>query len=101
MAHFVRVRENAESIAFYNGETYEHDSAITMFGAVVTNLKDYARWSSYLSLFNKCFTWATLAIPYILLAPMFFSGDIEFGVITQSVMAFRCVPCFLFALCSQ
>lgn len=41
-----------------------------------------------LSLWNNFYSYATLLVPSIITAPMYFSGVIEFGIIAQATYAF-------------
>ena len=87
----VRVRDNAESIAFYRGEKREHLDLIKSLATVVTNLRSIILWNRNLGFFRNSFNYLALAIPILLVAPMFMRGEIEFGQITQSAGAFASV----------
>ncbi len=39
---------------------------------------------------NWCI-WCTSVVPYIVIAGRYLSGDEEFGIVTQTVMAFRMI----------
>lgn len=41
------------------------------------------RWSAYLSLWTNCYSYATILAPAVITAPMYFRGEIEFGIISQ------------------
>lgn len=41
------------------------------------------QWSAYLSLWTNCYSYATILAPAVITAPMYFRGEIEFGIISQ------------------
>jgi vitamin B12/bleomycin/antimicrobial peptide transport system ATP-binding/permease protein len=65
----VRVRENAESIAFYSGERQERRVVAERFNAVVNTVKTRIRWHAYYSLWNNMYAYATVLVPSLLTAP--------------------------------
>ncbi|GAQ79029.1 ATP-binding cassette transporter [Klebsormidium nitens] len=87
----VRVRENAESIAFYRGEERELHSVSAFVRRMIAVLRHRIVWSRHLSLFGNAYEYATLVIPSVIIAPRYFAGQIEFGVVTQAGMAFRAI----------
>jgi vitamin B12/bleomycin/antimicrobial peptide transport system ATP-binding/permease protein len=44
-----------------------------------------------LDLFTNAYEFATFCLPYLIIAPLFFKGEVEFGVVTQSSYAFRTI----------
>lgn len=84
----VRVRDNAESIAFYRGEKREHLDLVTRLAAVVLNMRTIIVWNRNLGFFRSSYNYAALLLPIALVAPLFISHKIEFGVVTQSLEAF-------------
>ncbi|CAN1263035.1 ABC transporter D family member 2, chloroplastic [Linum perenne] len=85
----VRVRENAESIAFYGGEENEMQLLLQRFRSAFENLTQLLISSRNLEFFTSGYRYLIQILPAALVAPMFFSGKIEFGVINQSVSAFN------------
>ncbi|CAH8306279.1 unnamed protein product [Eruca vesicaria subsp. sativa] len=85
----VRVRENAESIAFYGGEQNEMQLLLQRFRSAFDNLTELLIASRNLEFFTDGYRYLIQILPAALVAPMFFSGKIEFGVINQSVSAFN------------
>ncbi|KAH9317737.1 hypothetical protein KI387_019506, partial [Taxus chinensis] len=85
----VRIRDNAESIAFYRGEEDESISIKGSFSAVVKNARELIIWNRHLALFSNAYDFSVLILPSLIIAPRFFRGEVEFGVVTQSAMAFR------------
>ncbi|GAB2222858.1 hypothetical protein Droror1_Dr00016988 [Drosera rotundifolia] len=85
----VRVRENAESIAFYGGEENEMQSLLQRFRNAYENLTRLLISSRNLEFFTNGYRYLIQILPAAVVAPMYFSGKIEFGVINQSVSAFN------------
>ncbi|AKA47467.1 TPA: ABC transporter ATP-binding protein/permease [Haemophilus influenzae] len=85
----IRVRDNAESIAFYNGEPKEQAFLQHQFRQIIHN-----RWSIVLKMlglnsFNSGVTRVAKLLPLMLQAPRFFSGQIKLGDMHQTVQAFN------------
>nr|XP_012567564.1 ABC transporter D family member 2, chloroplastic isoform X2 [Cicer arietinum] len=85
----VRVRENAESIAFYGGEESEMQLLLQRFKSAFENLTQLLISSRNLDFFTSGYRYTIQVLPAAVVAPMYFSGKIEFGVINQSVSAFN------------
>ncbi|KAL5732037.1 Canalicular multispecific organic anion transporter 1 [Ranunculus cassubicifolius] len=85
----VRVRENAESIAFYGGEENEMQLLLQRFKSAFENLSQLLISSRNLEFFTNGYRYLIQILPAAVVAPMYFSGKIEFGVINQSVSAFN------------
>ncbi|XP_068667282.1 ABC transporter D family member 2, chloroplastic [Aristolochia californica] len=85
----VRVRENAESIAFYGGEGNEMQLLLQRFKAAFENLSRLLISSRNLEFFTDGYRYLIQILPAAVVAPMYFAGKIEFGVINQSVSAFN------------
>ncbi|GAV64877.1 ABC_tran domain-containing protein/T2SE domain-containing protein/ABC_membrane_2 domain-containing protein [Cephalotus follicularis] len=85
----VRVRENAESIAFYGGEDNELQLLLLRFRNAFENLTQLLICSRNLEFFTNGYRYLIQILPAAVVAPMYFSGKIEFGVINQSVSAFN------------
>ncbi|KAI7750310.1 hypothetical protein M8C21_005831 [Ambrosia artemisiifolia] len=85
----VRIRENAESIAFYGGEENEIKLLLQRFRNAFENLTQLLISSRNLEFFTNGYRYLIQILPAAVVAPMYFSGKIEFGVINQSVSAFN------------
>uniref|UniRef100_A0A1D1Z8Q0 ABC transporter D family member 2, chloroplastic n=2 Tax=Anthurium amnicola TaxID=1678845 RepID=A0A1D1Z8Q0_9ARAE len=85
----VRVRENTESIAFYGGEGNELQLLLQRFTRAFENLTQLLIASRNLEFFTNGYRYLIQILPAAVVAPMYFSGKIEFGVINQSVSAFN------------
>jgi putative ATP-binding cassette transporter len=84
----VRVRDNAESIAFYRGEKREHLDLIRRLGMIVGNMRTIIVWNRNLGFWRNSYAYLALLLPILIVAPMFMRGEVQFGVVTQTVEAF-------------
>ncbi|MBT2371048.1 ABC transporter ATP-binding protein/permease [Pseudomonas fluorescens] len=84
----VRVRENAESIALYNGEPNENQRLSTRFGKVWHNFWDIMKVSKRLTFFTAGYSQIAIIFPFIVAAPRYFTGKIELGELMQINSAF-------------
>lgn len=84
----VRVRENAESIAFYGGEAAERSGLVGRLRAALDNLGDLLIATRNVDFFTSCYRYLVTFLPAAVVAPLYFKGEIEFGVINQSSSAF-------------
>jgi vitamin B12/bleomycin/antimicrobial peptide transport system ATP-binding/permease protein len=84
----VRVRDNAESIAFYRGEKREGRDLVSRLGAAVLNMLNIIGWNRNLAFFVTSYNYAAIILPVVIVAPLFMRGEVEFGVVTQSAGAF-------------
>ena len=84
----IRVRDHAESVAFYNGEWHEQQQLNQRFAAIIRNRWRIARQSVALNGFNDMFSQGVQLLPIILQAPRLFAGQIKIGDIQQTVQAF-------------
>eukprot|EP00889_Picochlorum_renovo_P000923 jgi/Picre1/27953/NNA_000914.t1 len=85
----VRVRENAESIAFYGGEEKEGNLLMKRLQSVVQNYGNLLVASRRLSFFTSFYRFLIQILPAAVVAPLYFKGSIEFGVVNQSSSAFN------------
>ncbi|KAI7843346.1 hypothetical protein COHA_003043 [Chlorella ohadii] len=85
----VRVRENAESIAFYGGEDNERRLLNSRLQGAVDNFLELLKASRNLQFFTSFYRFVIQILPAAVVAPLFFRGEIEFGVINQSASAFN------------
>lgn len=87
----VRVRDHAESIAFYRGEKRERSQLRGRFAEVVGNTMRIIGWNRNLTFFTTGYNWFALALPVLIVAPIYLRGEAEFGVISQAQGAFATV----------
>eukprot|EP00547_Thalassionema_nitzschioides_P006469 CAMPEP_0194202724 /NCGR_PEP_ID=MMETSP0156-20130528/2674_1 /TAXON_ID=33649 /ORGANISM="Thalassionema nitzschioides, Strain L26-B" /LENGTH=527 /DNA_ID=CAMNT_0038928299 /DNA_START=268 /DNA_END=1851 /DNA_ORIENTATION=+ len=84
----VRLREHAESIAFYGGESAEKQSLYQRLQRVVTNRRDMNRTERNLEVFTNLYTYMSWVIPVAFVAPGYMAGNFNLGVVTQARSAF-------------
>ena len=76
----VRIRENAESIAFYRGEAQESRNLGQLFQSVFENYNSLIFWQNLLlGLFTAAYDNIPIILPAIVVAPSILSGEIEVG----------------------
>lgn len=84
----VHVRDNAESIAFYRGEQQESLQVRQRFVEVLRNFNLLIGWQRNLGFFTTGYNYLTVIVPSLIVAPIYFRGDIDFGAISQAGFAF-------------
>jgi len=87
----MRVRENAESIAFYRGEAQERAHIDSRLDKVIRNFAILIKKQRSLNLFQRTFSQLTLVLPSVLLANGVLSGELEVGRAIQAAGAFTAV----------
>ena len=97
----VHVRDNAESIAFYRGEEREEGQVRQRLKEALANLRFLIGWERNLEFFTKGYEYTILVLPIVVMAPMYFAGEIKFGVVTQAESAFVQVLSALSVIVSQ
>jgi putative ATP-binding cassette transporter len=84
----VHIREHAESIAFYQGQDRESGQVKQRFEEVLRNLDKLIGWQRNLAFFQNSSKYLVFLLPAVVVAPRYFNGDIELGVINQAQSAF-------------
>jgi len=87
----VRVRDNAESIAFFRGEKREHLDLFNRLTSAVANMRLIIIRNRRLGFFTNSYNYLALLLPIMVVAPMFMRGEVAFGEITQAMGAFAAV----------
>ena len=87
----MRLRENAESIAFYRGEPQERAQINRRFEAAFSNYARLIKKQLSLNLFQRAFSQLTLILPSIILANAVLAGELEVGRAIQAAGAFAVV----------
>jgi len=87
----MRLREKAESIAFYRGETQERAHIDGKFDKVIRNFAQLIRKQRTLNLFQRTFSQLTLVLPGVILAGSVLSGELEVGRAIEAAGAFTAV----------
>jgi vitamin B12/bleomycin/antimicrobial peptide transport system ATP-binding/permease protein len=84
----IRLRENAESIAFYGGEAPEYSIFRQRFSSVVDNFWRIMVRRKHLSWFTASYTQAAIVFPILVAAPRYFAKQIQLGGLIQVLGAF-------------
>ncbi|MGX2967738.1 ABC transporter ATP-binding protein/permease [Ursidibacter sp. B-7004-1] len=85
----IRLRENAESIAFYSGEQKEQHNLQEKFSAVIHNRWNIVRRMLGLDGFNTGVTQIAMILPLMLQSQRFFAGQVTLGDMHQTVQSFN------------
>jgi putative ATP-binding cassette transporter len=85
----IRTRENAEGIAFYDSEaSLEQVNLWKLFNKAIQTQLGIIRTQRTLEMFTTSYDYLVFVIPYLVVAPLYFSGKLNLGSITQSSEAF-------------
>ncbi|TCM64435.1 MULTISPECIES: SbmA/BacA-like family transporter [unclassified Rhizobium] len=84
----IQARENAERIILTGSESRMKSFLASRIDDLVTNFRSITSVNRNVGFFTTGYNWLIQIIPALIVAPAFFRGDIEFGVITQSAAAF-------------
>jgi len=84
----IHVRENAESILVGGYEGVQQRRLLRRLDDLVANFRRITSVNRNVGFFSTGYNWMIQIIPALIVAPAFFKGEIEFGVVTQSAMVF-------------
>jgi putative ATP-binding cassette transporter len=84
----VRLRDNAEAIAFYGGERREEVELLRRLMRVVENTILMVRWQRNVAFLTYAYDMLLALVPFVFLARPYFAGTVQFGQITQASAAF-------------
>jgi vitamin B12/bleomycin/antimicrobial peptide transport system ATP-binding/permease protein len=84
----VRVRENAEAIAFYQGESRESAQVKGRFKEAFENFKRLLIWELNLNILTNAYEFIPFILPAIVVAPGIFAGELEVGKVSEAQGAF-------------
>jgi putative ATP-binding cassette transporter len=87
-ANLLHVQENAESIALLHREIPLSERLQARLADLTSNMRRLITVNRNLAFFTGGYNYLIQIIPALVVAPLFIRGEIEFGVITQSMMAF-------------
>ncbi len=87
----IHVRENAESILLAHREDRLKARLLRRIESFVDNFRKITSVNRNVGFFTTGYNWLIQIIPALIVAPSFIAGQIEFGVITQSAMAFTLI----------
>jgi putative ATP-binding cassette transporter len=84
----IHVRENAESVALLRREGRLTARLMRCIDGWADNFRRITTVNRNLGFFTTGYNYLIQIIPTLIVAPLFIRGEVEFGVITQSAMAF-------------
>jgi vitamin B12/bleomycin/antimicrobial peptide transport system ATP-binding/permease protein len=87
-SRLIHVRENAETIRLTREEEAQTAELLDRLDDLVANFRKITSINRNVGFFTTGYNWMIQIIPALIIAPDFIEGKIEFGVITQSAMAF-------------
>jgi vitamin B12/bleomycin/antimicrobial peptide transport system ATP-binding/permease protein len=85
----VRVRDAAEAVGFYRGESAERVQLSARFRPIIDNYLRYVNRTVGWFGFNVSMSQLIVPLPWVLQAPRLFAGQIKFGDVTQTAAAFN------------
>lgn len=97
----VHVRDHAEMIAFFGGEEQESSQIWRRFTEAFNNFNLLIGWQRNLGFFTTEYNYLIVIIPSLVIAPLYFTGKVQFGVIGQADLAFTQVLGALSLVVSQ
>ena len=83
-----RLREYAEQVALLDGEKTEKKLLMGRFGEVIRNFLQIVSLRKKLMAFTAGYNQISVIIPYVVAAPFYFAGKVQFGILTQTAGAF-------------
>lgn len=84
----VHIRDNAESIAFYRGERQESKEAERRLDGAIRNYDRLIIWEALISVIQRSYDYFSRFLPWLVIAPIYFAREVDFGVFGQSSIAF-------------
>lgn len=87
-SELMHVRDNADAIALEHREEQQRRHLQRRLEQLVDNTRAMISVNLDLGIFTNGYNYLIQIIPALLVAPLFMRGEVEFGVVTQSAMAF-------------
>ena len=84
----VHIRDNAESIAFYRGEQQEAKEAGRRLNGAIRNYDRLIVWEALISVIQRSYDYFSRFLPWLVIAPIYFAKEVDFGVFGQANIAF-------------
>ncbi len=87
-SELLQLRDHAETIAVQHGEAGAERRLLQRLDQVVSNTRRMISVNRNVGFFTNGYNYLIQIIPALLVAPLFMNGKVEFGVVTQSAVAF-------------
>ncbi len=84
----VHIRDNAESIAFYRGEQQEGKEAERRLSGAIVNYNKLIVWEALIQVIQRSYDYFSRFLPWLVIAPVYFAKEVDFGVFGQASIAF-------------
>lgn len=84
----IRVRNNSESIAMYDGQKQEEEVLENFFLILVSNFKRLITKELWLRIYTLSYNQTAVIFPFLIASPLYFSGAINIGTLMQISTAF-------------
>ncbi len=84
----VHIRDNAESIAFYRGESQEQKEGERRLDGVIVNYNRLIIWEALIQVIQRSYDYFSRFLPWLVIAPIYFAKKVDFGVFGQASIAF-------------
>jgi len=84
----VHIRDNAESIAFYRGEKQEAHEGERRLGGAIRNYNKLIIWEALIQVIQRSYDYFSRFLPWLVIAPIYFAKQVDFGVFGQASIAF-------------
>ena len=81
------VRNHAESIAFFQGEPQELNIIAKRFNHLFKNTQRKIGWERGTDIFSRGYQSVIQIFPFLVLAPLYIRGEIDFGQLGQAALA--------------
>jgi putative ATP-binding cassette transporter len=82
------LRENAEAISLAREEDAQSTRLLRQLEELIANARAITKVNRNVGFFTTGYNWMIQIIPALIMAPAYFAGQVEFGVVTQSAGAF-------------
>jgi putative ATP-binding cassette transporter len=93
--NLVRLRENAEGVALYAGESQEQAGLLARFERIRENWWGLMGYTKRLTTFTVGYSQIAIIFPFLVAAPRYFAGEIDLGTLMQISSAFGTVQAAL------
>jgi putative ATP-binding cassette transporter len=85
----VRLRDAAEAVGFYRGERVERTQLWRRFTPIIDNYRRFVRRTIIFNGWNWSMSQIIVPMPWVIQAPRLFAGQIAFGDVGQTAIAFN------------
>lgn len=87
-ASLIHLRDKATPLALTRREAFWIERTRALLDSLTQNYRNIVSANRNVGLFTTGYNWMIQIIPALIIAPLFIDGRVEFGVITQSAVAF-------------